>query len=245
MIRFCVIIPTFNNATTVAQVVSDVLKFTSDIIVVNDGSTDLTIDQLEPFKEKIHIVSYSINRGKGYALSKGFDKAESLGYTHAITLDSDGQHFPEDMHLFIETAEKYPEAMLVGHRCTVENVPSKNTFANKFANFWFAVQTAKRGIDTQCGYRLYPLKTMRGLRTISSRYEAELELLVRMAWRDCQIISVPVRVYYPPVEQRISHFRPGMDFFRISILNTILTLSAFIYGYPSIAIYHYCIHKQS
>jgi len=102
MIRFCVIIPTFNNATTVAQVVSDVLKFTSDIIVVNDGSTDLTIDQLEPFKEKIHIVSYSINRGKGYALSKGFDKAESLGYTHAITLDSDGQHFPEDMHLFIQ-----------------------------------------------------------------------------------------------------------------------------------------------
>ena len=101
MIRFCVIIPTFNNATTVAQVVSDVLKFTSDIIVVNDGSTDLTIDQLEPFKEKIHIVSYSINRGKGYALSKGFDKAESLGYTHAITLDSDGQHFPEDMNMTV------------------------------------------------------------------------------------------------------------------------------------------------
>jgi glycosyltransferase involved in cell wall biosynthesis len=241
--RYCVIIPTFNNATTVAKVVSNMLKYTSDIIVVNDGSTDETIDELDSLKDKIQIVSYPTNRGKGYALSKGFDKAESLGYTHAITLDSDGQHFPEDMHLFVEAAEKHPAAMIVGHRCTVDNVPAKNTFANRFANFWFMVQTAQWNVDTQCGYRLYPLKQMRGLRPISTRYEAELEILVRLAWRNCQILSVPVRVYYPPIELRISHFRPGMDFFRISILNTILTLSAIIYGYPSMIFHRFCLHK--
>lgn len=243
--RYCIIIPTFNNATTVATVITTTLQYTSDIIVVNDGSTDHTLEQLSVFKDRIHLLSYPVNRGKGYALSKGFDKAESLGYTHAITLDSDGQHFPEDIHLFIEVAEKYPDALWVGRRCTVENVPSQNRFANTFANFWFTVQTARRGVDTQCGFRLYPLQKMHGLRPFTSRYEAELELLVRMAWRSCPIGSVPVRVYYPPLEQRISHFRPGRDFLRISILNTILTLSAIVYGYPSMLFYHYYLHKQS
>lgn len=243
--RYCVIIPTYNNATTIAQIVSRALRYTPDIIVVNDGSTDQTINTLSTFKEQIHIISYPVNRGKGFAISKGLDKAEALGYTHAITLDSDGQHFPEDIPLFIKAAEEHSDAMLVGRRCPVENVPSKNTFANKFANFWFTVQTGKRNVDTQCGYRLYPLQKMHGLRPITSRYEAELELLVRMAWRNYPIYSVSIQVYYPPIEQRISHFRPGIDFLRISMLNTVLTLSAIIYGYPSMLFYHYCLPKQS
>jgi len=243
--RYCVIIPTYNNATTIAQIVSRALRYTPDIIVVDDGSTDQTINNLSIFKKQIHLISYPVNRGKGFAISKGFDKAEALGYTHAITLDSDGQHFPEDIPLFIKTTEEHPDTMLVGHRCSVENVPSKNTFANKFANFWFTVQTTKRDVDTQCGYRLYPLQKMHGLRPITSRYEAELELLVRMAWRDYPIYSVSIQVYYPPIEQRISHFRPGIDFLRISMLNTVLTLSAIIYGYPSMLFYHYCLPKQS
>lgn len=243
--RYCVVIPTYNNATTITQIVSRTLRYTSDIIVVNDGSTDQTINNLSIFKEQIHLISYPINRGKGYAISKGFDKAEALGYTHAITLDSDGQHYPEDIHLFITAAEKHPDAMLVGCRCPVENVPSKNTFANKFGNFWFTVQTARQNVDTQCGYRLYPLQKMHGLRPTTSRYEAELELLVRIAWRNYPIYSVPIRVYYPPIEQRISHFRPGIDFLRISILNTILTLSAIVYGYPSMFFYHYRLSRQS
>ena len=232
-LRLCVIVPTYNNQKTLAGVVRDILKFTSNVIVVNDGSTDSTAEILKDFSGKICVVSYMPNRGKGYALKSGFDKAEGLGYRGAVTIDSDGQHFASEIERFVEYAEKYPDALLLGQRTTEGNMPSKNSFANKFSNFWFAVQTAYRFSDTQNGFRLYPLATMNGLRSISSRYEAELEMLVRAAWCGIRIVPVPTRVYYPPEGERVTHFRPGRDFFRISVLNTIFTLLAIVYGYPS------------
>jgi hypothetical protein len=75
---------------------------------------------------------------------------------------------------------------------------------------------------------------MKRLRPFTARYEAELEMLVRCAWRGIKLISLPVRVYYAPEGERVSHFRPGMDFFRISLLNTLFVLLAVVYGYPSI-----------
>ena len=111
-------------------------------------------------------------------------------------------------------------------------MPRQNTFANRFSNFWVRLQTGVNLSDTQSGYRLYTLSSLRGLSLITSRYEAELELLVFAAWAGVQICSVPVKVYYPPVEERVSHFRPVYDFVRISILNTILCVAALVYGYP-------------
>jgi hypothetical protein len=87
--------------------------------------------------------------------------------------------------------------------------------------------------DTQSGYRLYPLEAINLRWPITPRYEAELELLVFSAWRGVPVVSVPVRVYYPPEGERVSHFRPFWDFFRISVLNTILCLVAIVYGWPS------------
>lgn len=111
-------------------------------------------------------------------------------------------------------------------------MPGGNTFANKFSNFWFTVQTFKRLPDTQTGYRLYPLHKLSGTRLITSRYEAELELLVFAAWRGVELVSVPVRVYYPPEGERVTHFRPTADFARISVLNTVLCFLAVVYGWP-------------
>ena len=79
---------------------------------------------------------------------------------------------------------------------------------------------------------MYTLSAVRGLRWITARYEAELELLVFAAWTGVKITSVPVKVYYPPMEERVSHFRPVYDFIRISILNTLLCIGAVLYGYP-------------
>jgi len=87
--------------------------------------------------------------------------------------------------------------------------------------------------DTQTGYRLYPLEKMKRLRPFTSRYEAELEMLVRCAWRGIKLVSLPVRVYYAPDGERMSHFRPGVDFFRISLLNTLFVVLAVVYGYPA------------
>ena len=232
-LRLCVVVPTYNNQKTLSGVINDILKYTSNIIVVNDGSTDDTAEILKGFSEKICVVSYMPNKGKGFALKSGFDKAEQLGYGGAITIDSDGQHFASEIERFVEYADKYPDALLLGQRTTEGDMPTKNSFANKFSSFWFTVQTAYRFRDTQNGFRLYPLSAMKGLRSISSRYEAELETLVRSAWKGIRIVPIPTRVYYPPAGERVTHFRPGKDFFRISVLNTLFTLLAIVYGYPS------------
>jgi hypothetical protein len=95
------------------------------------------------------------------------------------------------------------------------------------------VQTGIKLPDTQTGFRLYPLAHMKGMRAFTSRYEAELELLVRSAWKNIPLISIPVQVYYPEKDVRITHFRPGIDFLRISLLNTFFVFGAIFYGYPS------------
>lgn len=232
-IRLCVIIPTYNNAGTVKQVIDDVSRHCKEIIVVNDGSTDSTADILNTMQDRIHVVSYTPNKGKGHALVAGFRQAMALGFTHAVTIDADGQHFADDLPQLIEEMYRQPDSIIVGCRnLTEENMPRQNTFANRFSNFWFRLQTGINLPDTQSGYRLYPLSALKGLRWITSRYEAELELLVFAAWSGTDITSVPVRVYYPPAEERVSHFRPIYDFVRISILNTILCIGAIFYGFP-------------
>ncbi len=232
--KICVVIPTYNNAGTLQDVVERTLQFCKDVIVVNDGCTDTSADILASFGKKITVVGYEKNRGKGFALKKGFEKAKLLGFDYAITIDSDRQHFPEDIPLFINELSQHPNALIVGSRnLNEENMPGKNTFANKFSNFWFKIQTGVKLPDTQTGYRLYPLKNLPNLSFLTSRYEAELELLVGAAWRGVDLIPIKINVFYPKAEERVTHFRPFWDFLRISVLNTFLCIMAVIYGLPS------------
>lgn len=228
----CVVIPTYNNAGTLAKVVREALYYCADVIVVNDGSTDETTQILQGVPN-INVVDYARNRGKGYALKKGFKKALSLGFAYAITIDADGQHLASDIPLLLHANQEYPGALIVGER-NLEGVQrSKGSdFANKFSNFWFYIQTGRKLSDTQTGYRLYPLRKLYGLKLLTSRYEAELELLVFSSWHGVRLVSVPIHVYYPPKEERVSHFRPGKDFLRISVLNTVLCGLAIVYGLP-------------
>lgn len=228
----CVIIPVYNNDGTIADVVKRTLLQCNDVIVVNDGSTDLTKEHLESISG-ITLINSPKNEGKGAALRRGFRKALDLGFTYAITLDADGQHYPEDIPLFLEANIKNPGCLIVGARKMEGVTRSKaSSFANSFSNFWFCVQTLHRLPDTQTGYRLYPLKKIKGLRFLTSRYEAELELMVFASWHGVKLVSVPINVFYPKPEERVSHFKPGLDFTRISILNTILCIFAIVYGIP-------------
>ncbi len=228
----CVIIPTYNNEKSIGQVVADTLNYCDDVIVVNDGSTDSTTATLSEMSG-ITLVSYPRNKGKGHALREGFRTALSMGFSYAITLDADGQHYPADIPLFLKANQEHPGALIVGRR-QLEGVDRSkgSSFANKFSNFWFHVQTGKALEDTQTGYRLYPLHKLHGLCLLTSRYEAELELLVFASWHGVDLVSIPVNVYYPPREERVSHFRPGKDFARISVLNTVLCFLAVVYGLP-------------
>ncbi|MBZ5858881.1 DUF2062 domain-containing protein [Flavihumibacter profundi] len=230
--KTCVLIPTYNNATSLPAVIEDVYRFTANIIVVNDGSTDNTETALAKYPG-VKIVSYPKNRGKGYALRKGFEKARDEGYDYAISIDADGQHYAADLPVLLGQIDAHPRAIVVGARnMNVENVPGKSSFGNRFSNFWFWLYTGIKAPDTQSGYRLYPVKALGDINFFTRKYEFEVEVLVCSAWRGIEVLFVPVKVYYPPKEERVSHFRPFKDFTRISILNTVLFFIAFLYIKP-------------
>ena len=234
----CVIIPTYNNAGTIADVVSRAQAQCSDVIVVCDGCTDNTLALLGELEVAPMILNLPKNSGKGAALKAGFRYALERGFAYAITLDGDAQHYPEDIPVMLRANQKHPGALIVGERKGLKSVNrSKGSkFANEFSNFWFAVQTGTYLKDTQTGYRLYPLKKLRGLSLLTSRYEAELELMVLASWHGVKLVSEPVDVFYPSREERVSHFRPAKDFARITLLNMVLCLLAVVYGYPMMVI---------
>lgn len=243
-LKVCVLMPTYNNGGTAGRVVSDILGYADDLIVVNDGSTDNTASVLKSFGDRITVVDYERNRGKGHALRTGFRKARAMGYDYVITIDADGQHYASDIPLFVKAIAEHPGALVVGARdLSGVDINGKSSFANKFSNFWFYVQTGRRLPDTQTGYRAYPLRHLHGLGLLTSRYEAELELLVFASWHGTEIVSIPISVYYPPQAERVSHFRPALDFTRISILNTVLCAGAVVYGAP-LRMVRAVTHKQ-
>jgi glycosyltransferase involved in cell wall biosynthesis len=228
--NFCVIVPTYNNQKTLKKVLDSILDFTTNVIIVNDGSTDSTSEILKSYSQLTQI-HHPQNLGKGRALRNGFRKALELNFEYAITIDSDGQHFAADIPVFLEAIPDEPNALLIGSRnMTQENVPKKSSFGNKFSNFWFKFETGIKLDDTQSGFRLYPLRLL-PKRFYTNKFEFEIEVIVRAAWKGITVKNIPIQVLYDPAE-RVSHFRPFQDFTRISILNTVLVTNALLYIKP-------------
>ncbi|MFA7274770.1 MAG: DUF2062 domain-containing protein [Crocinitomicaceae bacterium] len=233
-IQGCVIIPTYNNEKTLKRVILSVLEVVpaNRVIVVNDGSTDTTKSILQEFENSILILKNEVNSGKGVALRKGFKKAFELGFENALTFDSDGQHFASDIPKMIEQAYLNKGAVIMGSRnMEQEGVPQKSSFGNKFSNFWFKIETWITLPDTQTGFRIYPLQPLRKMHLLTRKFELEIEVIVRLAWKFVRFVPVSIEVKYDP-EERVSHFRPGRDFFRISVLNSVLVVGALLYFYP-------------
>lgn len=234
----CAVIPTYQNAKTLLKVVADVHRVVDTVFVVDDGSNDGTaalLDKATGNERPEKVLTHPKNCGKGAALKTGLTYARQQGFRYAVTVDADGQHRADDIPALLKAVEEEPDALAIGSRgLQHENMPAKSTFANRFSNFWFALQTLQRLPDTQSGLRVYPLRCLHGLRWMSARYEAELTLLVFSAWAGVKLLPVPVSVYYPPRDQRVTHFRPGRDFTRISVLNTLLCFLMVVYGWPRI-----------
>lgn len=210
----CVIIPCYNHAATVAQVVRGAQAH-CPVIVVDDGSTVPL-----PALAGCQIHRLERNSGKGAALRAGFQLASELGYTHVITMDADGQHFPEDLPKFLEAARTNPDAMLVGVRDFIAaGCPTHRRRSNAVSTFWFWTETGVRLGDTQCGFRCYPLALTRQLKARSGRYAFELEFMVRASWMSTPLVAVPVKCTYAPDQIRQSHFRPVRDLAHITLMN--------------------------
>ncbi len=242
-LKVCLVLPTYNHDTFIGKVLLDCIQYPIDILIVNDGATDQTqsiVDQIinnNTNLQKIEQISFPKNKGKGAAIKAGAKWAINLGYQAIITMDSDGQHFPSDLYSFVNQAIQTPKAIIIGSRgIEHENMPKKNTTANKISNFWFHFQTGVDLPDTQSGYRYYPLSCFQRNIWFTDRYNFELEIMVRNIWRGYQVISIPIHVYYPPEGVRITHFRPTVDFLRITLLNTFLSIVAILFYYPKKAI---------
>ena len=215
--RLAALIPTYNNDRTIRDVLERTLKQLRDVWVVNDGSTDGTREALSSFGGRIQLLEHPRNLGKGRALRTGFERLASAGFTHAVTLDSDGQHSPEDIPLFLDAASMLPEAIIIGQRdMSRAGSPWRSRLGLWFSNQALKSLTRVRLADSQCGFRCYPLPTLSRFTLRGERYDLELEVLLAAAWAGVPIQPVPVQVTYAPQGGRVTHFRPVRDFLQIA-----------------------------
>lgn len=237
MQKVLVVIPLFNHASKVGAVIDGVMAGRAasgfDCLVLDDGSTDNAADVLAAalarHPEGLHVLRHERNRGKGRAILSAAAWAEERGFSHIVTLDADGQHLPEELPLFFEAITREPQTLWVGYRdFSGPNVPSSSAFGRAFSAFWLRVQTGVPAPDVQSGFRAYPVGLLRHLSLGESHYSFETEVLVRAAWAGFRLGSLPIKVYYPPRRERVSHFNKLKDNIRISILNTRLTIRALV-----------------
>ena len=213
-LRCAIVIPAYNHGTQVREVVEKCLQFRLPVIVVDDGSTDSTSDVLASLSG-VTVIRHKENQGKGASLLTGFSAALRFA-DWAITIDADGQHDPEDIPSLIQAVPAGQRPLVIGKRVGMghRNVPWTSRWGRRFANFWVWASCGRWLSDSQSGFRVYPLPETLHLGTKARRYQFEVEVLVRAVWSGIPIIEAPVRALYGPPEERVSHFRPWLDFWR-------------------------------
>jgi glycosyltransferase involved in cell wall biosynthesis len=204
------IIPTYNNPKTIQDVVNDVLDHRDAVIVVDDGS-DIAIETflVKDKTKNIYIVRHEQNAGKGEAILSGTQKAISLGYTHVLSMDGDGQHLASQSHYLIDAIEGN-EIIIGARNFDLDHVPLGSKFGRWFSNMWACWDTGYTIKDSLSGYRIYPVSIL-DLPIKTHRFDWEMEVLVRHADAGYVIKEVDIECYYPKAEERVSHFKKFSD----------------------------------
>jgi glycosyltransferase involved in cell wall biosynthesis len=214
---FCAVIPAYNAESSIGEVIDRTREQLTRVIVVNDGSTDRT-EEVARGREA-EIVSLPSNRGKGYALRRGFQLALSNGCRAVVTLDADGQHDPADIPRFLTAHRKDSRAILIGSRMAqMDKFPTQRYYSNRTAAYFISKALGHYLEDTQCGFRLYPAETLRSIPLTTSHFQTETEVLLRAAQRGIPLGSVPVKNIYLNGNAPQSNFRPVIDTFYICMV---------------------------
>lgn len=215
---FAFVIPLYNHAGTLEQVVERARELGYPIIIVDDGSSDggaALADSLAGVHKVIH---HPENRGKGAALISGMEAAAEVA-DWAISVDADGQHDPREAGQLVEAIPSGQRPIVIGAREGMDSggsVPWTSRFGRKFSNFWIWSAGGYLVSDSQSGFRIYPLPETLALGARSRHFQFEVELLVLARWCGLPVVEAPVKVHYEPRGKRISHFQPWKDFWRNS-----------------------------
>ncbi|WP_437631901.1 glycosyltransferase family 2 protein [Sorangium sp. So ce854] len=214
--RICAIIPAYQAERNVGDVAREALRIdglAGAVFVVDDGSTDRTAERARATGATV--LSHPENLGKGAALRTGMELALASGFDVAVTIDADGQHPPEEARRLIE-ADADPEALVLGIRDLVAaGAPRANQISNRISNFFLSLFAGRPFADTQCGLRRYPLRRTLSLGARDEGYAFEAEVLLRAVAAGARIVEVPIRVIYPPEDERLTHFDSVRDPARI------------------------------
>lgn len=224
--KILIVIPHYNHSASLRRVAEGCLAQNPNVAVFDDGSDGSPEELLKGLP--VSFVRFDENRGKGAVILDAARWAASRGFTHIVTVDADGQHDPKDYPLLCAAARENPKAIIIGRRrfSAAENVPASSKFGRKFGGFWVHLQTGKAVSDIQSGYRVYPVEMLLCLSFFSKRYAFEAEVPVRALWAGFGLKEVDVSVEYP--KDRISHFSLLKDNFRLSVLNTYLTIRSML-----------------
>ena len=207
--KIIVVVPTYNNPKTIANVAKDILENGYKLIIVDDGSSTKVSDLVEKHPD-ITILRHEINQGKGQAILTGAKKAKELGYDYFISLDGDGQHLPSQIEKILNACDGENQIIIGARNFDIENVPNGSKFGRWFSNFWACWDTEQEIKDSLSGFRLYPTSILDlDIRTL--RFDWEMEVLVKHSWKGRLIKEVIIECYYPTAEERVSHFKKFWD----------------------------------
>ena len=209
-----VVIPAYQCAATIEPVIADARRHLERVVVVDDGSDDATAERAR--LAGAEVLRHPYNRGKGAALQTGMRHLVAQGFTHALSMDGDGQHLAREIPKLLAASEAEPRALIIGVRTIgTQAVDGLKLFGNRFANLCVRSAAGVPLPDTQSGFRVYPLATMLRLPKQGEHFEYESTSIIFAARQHVPIRSIPVDVYYPPVAERRSHYRKVVDTLRI------------------------------
>ncbi|MCQ8105415.1 glycosyltransferase family 2 protein [Methylomonas sp. SURF-2] len=219
--KACLLIPVYNHELPLPGIVERLAAYNLPCILVDDGSGATcaeVIDSLAARYPWVESLRLTHNRGKGGAVKAGILRAESLGYSHAVQIDADGQHDLNDLAQFLAAAAAHPQAVVLGQPIFDASIPRLRYYARYLTQIWVIINTLSLQIrDAMCGYRVYPVATCAELirnTALEERMAFDVEILVRLHWQQVPMLSIPTRVAYP--QDGISHFRGLEDNLRIS-----------------------------
>ena len=205
-----VVVPTYNNPLTISNVASDILSHGYRLIIIDDGSEIKVSNIITSPNEKLTILRHEINQGKGAAIITGMKEAQQQGYTYCASMDGDGQHLASQIETICNACDRADQIIIGARNFEINHVPNGSKFGRWFSNFWACWDTEQTITDSLSGFRLYPTSIL-DLIIKTKRFDWEMEVLVKHAWKGRLIKEVTIECYYPSPEERVSHFKKFWD----------------------------------